>query len=148
MDLAQVSQIVGGLDRRFPEQDQGRVGDLPFRCLEFCGGAQPELVAQDSRHRIRVRVVGHLLPVAGDSPAVKFRGTDLAVHVRRDVPVILWAERARHLDLHRLRSRERLPLAGFDRLLLAAPTRRLAHPSLRLRRPAALWTVIQFTMQN
>jgi hypothetical protein len=103
VDLAQVSQIIGRANRHLPEQDQGRVSDLPLRRLQFCGRPQPEPVAQDSRQRVGVRVAGHLgLPVAGDGPAVEFRRADLAVHVGRDLTVMLGAERARHLDLHRL----------------------------------------------
>jgi hypothetical protein len=70
-------------------------------------------VAAHSRRRIGVRVAGHLLPpVAGDGPAVEFRSADLAVHVGRDLSVMLRAERARYLDLHGLCSRERMIQAG------------------------------------
>jgi hypothetical protein len=83
------------------------VGDLPFCCLQLCGGAQLEPVSQDSRHRVGIRVLEHLLPpVAGNGSAVKFRRADLAVHIGRDFPVMLRAERPRHLDLYRLGSWE------------------------------------------
>jgi hypothetical protein len=55
---------------------------------------------QDSRNRVDVRIVRHLrLPVPGNGPAVQFRGTDLSVHVGRDLPVMIRGERPRQLDL-------------------------------------------------
>jgi hypothetical protein len=45
------------MNGRLPEQDECRVGDLPFSGLQLRGGAQPELVEQDSRNRVGVRIV-------------------------------------------------------------------------------------------
>lgn len=103
VDRAQVRQIVGGADRRFTEQDQRCVGDLPFGGGKFLRRFQPELVAQDSRNRVGVRIVGHLrLPVPGHGSAVQFGRADLAVHVSRDLAVMIRAERPRQFDLHGL----------------------------------------------
>jgi hypothetical protein len=104
MDLPQVRQVVAGGNGQGVQQDQRRVGDLPLRRLEAGGEAQPELVVQDPGNRITVRVLRHLrLPVARDRPAVQLSRADLPVHICRDFPVMIRAERARQLRLHGLR---------------------------------------------
>lgn len=79
MDRAQVRQVVGRADRRFTDQDQYRVGDLPLGERKLLRRAQPEFVAQDSRNRVGVRIVRYLRPpVPGDRPAVQLVRADLA----------------------------------------------------------------------
>ena len=107
MDLLQVRQVIAGGYKRVVQQDQGRVGDLPLGRLKYGGGAEPELVVQDSGDRVTVRVLWHSrLPVARDRPAVQLGRADLPVHVCRDLPVMIRAERARQLRLHGLRRSE------------------------------------------
>ena len=96
------------MNRRLPEQDERRVGDLPFSGVQLRSRAQPELVEQDSRNRIGVRIVRHLrLPVPGNGPAVQFRSADFPVHIGRDLLVMIRGERPRKLDLDGLGCRER-----------------------------------------
>ena len=95
-------------DRRFPEQDERCVGDLPFSGLQILGRAQPELVEQDPRIRVGIRIVRHLrLPVPGNGPAVQLGSADFPVNVGRDLPVMIRGERSRQLDLDGLRGGER-----------------------------------------
>jgi hypothetical protein len=108
VDRAQVRQVVARVNTRLPEQDERRVRDLPFSSLQLRSRAQPELVEQDSRNRVDVRIVRHLrLPVPGNGPAVQFRSTDLSVHVGRHLPVMIRGERPRQLDLDGLGCGER-----------------------------------------
>jgi hypothetical protein len=103
VDLPQVRQVVAGGYGRLVQQDQSGVGDLPLCRLKFGGGAEPELAGQNPGNRISVRVLWHSrLPVARDRPAVQLSRADLPVHVRRDFPVMIQAERARQLRLHGL----------------------------------------------
>jgi hypothetical protein len=82
MDRTQMLQIEARHDRYFSEKDQRRVGNLPFRCLQFFTCAEPKLVAQHPRHRVGVRVSGHLrLPVPGDGAAVQLRSAYLSIYV-------------------------------------------------------------------
>jgi hypothetical protein len=84
------------------------VGDLPFSSLQFRSPAQPELVEQDSRNRVGVRIVRRLrLPVPGHGPAVQFRSANLPVRIGRDLPVMIRGERPWQLNLDGLRCRER-----------------------------------------
>src|ERR1017187_3333593 len=53
-----------------------------FSGLQLPSRAQPELVEQDSRNRVGVRILRHLrLPVPGNGPAVQFRSADFPVHI-------------------------------------------------------------------
>jgi hypothetical protein len=89
VDIAEVRQVVAGINRRLPEQDERRVGDVPLSGLQLRSCAQPELVEQDSRNRVGVRMVRHLRPpVPGNGPAVQFRCADLSVHIGRNLPVM------------------------------------------------------------
>jgi hypothetical protein len=96
-----VGQVIARGYRRLVQQDQGRVGDLPLRRLKRGGGAKPELVVQDP---VTGSLYGSLwhsrVPVARDRPAVQLGRADLPVHVRRDLPVMIRAERTRQLRLH------------------------------------------------
>jgi hypothetical protein len=113
MDGAQVPQVVAGRDRGLPEEDQRGVGDLPLGGLQIFGRAQPELVAQHSRHRVGVRVPGHLRPpVAGNGPAVQLSGAYVPVYVRRHLAIVLRTERSRQLHLYRLRGGKSTVQAG------------------------------------
>ena len=81
--------------------------DLPLGGRKFLRRIQSELVAQDSRNRVGVRIVRHLrLPVPGYGPAVQFGRADLTVYVGRDLPVMIRAERPRQFDLHGLSRRQ------------------------------------------
>jgi hypothetical protein len=107
VDLAQMAQVVRGSGGRLVQPDQSGVGDLPLGGLKPRSAPQPELIEQDSGNRVTVRVAGQLeLPVSCDRPAVQLCGTDLPVHVGRDLPVVFGPERARQLCLHGLRPAE------------------------------------------
>ena len=89
---------------------------FPFGDVKVYRRAESEVVAEDSRNRVGVRVGGHLLPpVPGNGPPVQFRSADLAIYESGDLPVVLRAERPRKLHVHGLRGRQRpvkaLPLA-------------------------------------
>ena len=56
VDRSQVGQVVAGRNGHLLEEDQRRVGDLPLCSLKFSGGAQPELVVQDSGNWVTVRI--------------------------------------------------------------------------------------------
>ena len=69
MDLLRVRQVVAGGYRRLVQQDQGRVSDLPLRRLKCGGGAEPELVIQDSGDRVTLRVLWRFAAAGSARPS-------------------------------------------------------------------------------